>query len=163
MGCVHVRSYEKGLVRAARLDTLREHKRGSIHRCKYVEQVTSSRRSAPLEALADLVTQHDKSSSFPFHVTTTAEFRDPRASVRNCHRPFGCIKLHLLSVTFKLATTMRPSKYPRIKLTFFETLLNLSPRDTFAIPSTKEVPHQATQPPSHTASQSYSPSQSAVC
>ena len=45
-----------------------EHKRGSIHRCKYVEQVTSSRRSAPTEAFADLVTQHGESSSFPFHV-----------------------------------------------------------------------------------------------
>ena len=61
MGCVHIRSNEKGLVQAAHLDTLREHKRGSIHRCKYVEQVTSSRRSAPIEALADLVTQHDES------------------------------------------------------------------------------------------------------
>jgi 5-deoxy-D-glucuronate isomerase len=62
------RSYEKELVRAARLDTLREYKRGSIHKCKYIEQVTSSRRSAPIEALADLVTQHGESSSFPFHV-----------------------------------------------------------------------------------------------
>jgi hypothetical protein len=35
---------------------------------KYVEQGTSSRRSALVEALADLVTQRDESSSFPFHV-----------------------------------------------------------------------------------------------
>jgi hypothetical protein len=79
MGCVHIRSYEKGLVRAARLDTLREHKRGSIHRCKYVEQVTSSRRSAPIKALADLVTQHGESSSFPFHVQ---RLNPPQASSR---------------------------------------------------------------------------------
>ena len=38
------------------------------HFRNYVEQVTSSRRSAPIEVLADLVTQHGESSSFPFHV-----------------------------------------------------------------------------------------------
>ena len=57
----------------------REHKRGSIHRCKYIEQVTSSRPSAPIEALADLVTQHGESSSFPFHVQ---KLNPPQASSR---------------------------------------------------------------------------------
>jgi hypothetical protein len=67
-GCVHVRSYEKGHVRAARLNTLRKRTQKRKHSQMYVKQVTSSRRSAPIEILADLVTQHDESSSFPFHI-----------------------------------------------------------------------------------------------
>jgi hypothetical protein len=79
MRCVHVRSYENGLVRAARLDTLRKGTQKRKHSQMYVEQVTSSRRSAPIEALADLVTKHDESSRFPFHVQ---RLNPPKASSR---------------------------------------------------------------------------------
>ena len=56
-----------------------KHKRGSIHRCKYIEQVTSGRRSTPIEVLADLVTQHGESSNFPFHIQ---RLNPPQASSR---------------------------------------------------------------------------------
>jgi hypothetical protein len=78
IGCVHVRSYEKGLVRAARLNTLGNTKEEAF-RCNYVEQVTSSRCSAPIEALADLVIEYDESGRIPFHVQ---RLNPPQASSR---------------------------------------------------------------------------------
>jgi hypothetical protein len=44
-----------------------------------LSRLTSGRRSTPIEALADLVTQHGESSSFPFHVQ---RLNPPQASSR---------------------------------------------------------------------------------